>query len=128
VGSSDPETKRAPKGGHPPRLKGKANQEPHQMTTLTQPRRSTKPAPPVHGVCRLTLNISGTKYRVKPIRPGFAGRKAFQLRKTDGMRYTVVRTLEDTINCDCGDYAWRRDGLTDQPCKHGAALVACGLL
>ena len=66
------------------------------MTTLAHPCHRTKPAPTVHGsygTCRLVLSINDTRYAVRPIRPGFAGRKAFRLRKPDGMSYTIVRTL-----------------------------------
>jgi hypothetical protein len=75
----------------------------------------------------LTLVINGTAYGVRPIAPGFAGVKAFQLRKFNGAVYHVVQTLDGSIECDCGDFEFRRRDLTDEPCKHGAALLACGL-
>jgi hypothetical protein len=76
----------------------------------------------------LTLVINGTAYGVRPIAPGFAGIKAYQLKKSQGTVYHVVQTLDGSIECDCGDFEFRRGDLTDEPCKHGAALLACGLL
>jgi hypothetical protein len=71
--------------------------------------------------------INGTAYGVRPIAPGFAGVKAYQLKKSQGTVYHVVQTLDGSIECDCGDFEFRRRDLTDEPCKHGAALLACGL-
>jgi hypothetical protein len=75
----------------------------------------------------LTLFINGTAYGVRPIAPGFAGVKAYQLKKSQGTVYHVVQTLDGSIECDCGDFEFRRRDLADEPCKHGAALLACGL-
>jgi hypothetical protein len=80
------------------------------------------------GRCSLRLTINGTGYSIRPIDAGFAGVRAFRLRKADGKTYDVVQDLEDAIRCDCGDFIFRREGLTDRPCKHGAALVALGML
>src|SRR5690349_3366044 len=90
--------------------------------------RPRKPAQPAHGVCSLTLSVNGQKYRVRPIDPGFAGVRAFRLAKlgTDAV-YDVVQQADGTIVCDCADATFRRNGLTDLPCKHGAAGLAAGL-
>ncbi len=79
---------------------------------------------------RRTITIKGIAYRVEPIDPGEDATAAFRLSKMsgDGAIYDVVRTWYGTIECDCADYTYRRKGLTATPCKHGAALVAAGLI
>jgi hypothetical protein len=84
------------------------------------------PAEPA-GRCSLRLTINGTAYSVRPIDAGFAGVRAFRLRKGDAAVYDVVQELDGGIVCDCPDFTFRREGLTDRPCKHGAALVALGI-
>jgi len=88
---------------------------------------------PARRTASLTLTIKdkgrSTAYGVRPIDPGFAGVKAFRLTKQagEGDVYDVVQTL-DGIRCDCADHVFRREGNSANPCKHGAALVAVGLL
>jgi hypothetical protein len=98
------------------------------MNTATMAPRKRKEARPAHGTCRLTLTINGVPYDVRPVAsdPSIA-RKAYRLRKSDGTTYDVAWT-DHGIVCDCPDFEYRRNGLTDQPCKHGAALVALGML
>ncbi len=98
------------------------------MASATRPSATTRktPAGPA-GRCSLTLTINGAAYAVRPIRPeAFGVVKAFSLRKAGGERHAIAETIEGPT-CDCGDYAWRRDG-TGEPCKHLAAARACGLL
>lgn len=96
------------------------------MLTITAPRPKVKPA----RRCGLTLSICGTKYRVRPIPAGEFGTRAYRLSKlaADGAVYDVIRSHHGLVECDCPDYEARRRGLTTQPCKHGAALVAVGML
>jgi hypothetical protein len=72
----------------------------------------------------------GTAYAVEPIDPGPEGTRAYRLQKLcgGGDVYDVVRTWYGIIECTCGDYTYRRQGLTASPCKHGRALVEAGLL
>lgn len=88
------------------------------MTSLSQTR---SPAP-------VKLAIFGFTYTVRPIDPGECGTVAFELYKADtGHHYHVIRDHFGIVACDCPDYLFRREG-TGQPCKHGAALVAKGLV
>jgi hypothetical protein len=91
------------------------------------------PAPPVrpvrHGLCRLTLRIGGTDYRLRhlPDQPGF--RSAWTLRVLDGERAGKVYSIADPKGrgeqpgCTCPDH--EVNGAT---CKHVMALVAHGLV
>ena len=97
------------------------------MTTTTRAR-TRKPARTPHGTCRLTLTINEAAYAVKPVPcDPTAALKCYELRKADGERYHVSRHAHG-IECTCPDFIFRRDGLTAEPCKHGAALIALGLL
>jgi hypothetical protein len=100
------------------------------QSTLT---RSTKPTAkkaatkPATGRCSLALSINGTRYKVKPLPRDFGGIKAFRLVKPDGEFHDVSRHLHG-MECTCGDFVWRRDGLDSAGCKHVKAMKACGLL
>jgi hypothetical protein len=73
---------------------------------------------------RLLLGIDDQLYRVCRIGPA-----AFRLTKMgpEVLVYDVASVAGD-IHCDCGDFVHRREGITREPCKHGAALAALGLL
>jgi hypothetical protein len=97
------------------------------MTTLATapaPRKSSRLA------VSLVLTINQSEYAVEPLDPGEDGVKAFRLVKHsyDEAIYDVVLGHDGAIRCDCGDYTMRREGLTSEPCKHGAALRQMGLL
>lgn len=94
--------------------------------TGTRPRR--RGAGPAPAVCRLTMEINGTDYRIEP-NPGgaFDVSRAYRLRKRDGTAYDVART-DYGLTCDCPDFIFRRDGLDPSGCKHLKAMVAYGLL
>jgi hypothetical protein len=100
------------------------------MSTITQPRPAVnhKRVRPAHGKCSLILSIRGVKYRVRPVACQCNASKCYELRKlADGTVYHVSRH-EHGVECTCADWTWKRNGLTDLPCKHGAALLALGLL
>ncbi len=87
-----------------------------------------KPARPAHGICRLTLTIGTTTYKVRPLQPDRAvALQAFRLRKPDGTVYHVARH-DHGAECDCPDFIFHRDGIDPDGCKHVKALTACGLL
>jgi hypothetical protein len=73
--------------------------------------------------------ITGFVYSVAPVAVApEIGTVAYELHKLDtGNRYHVVRDGFGLVRCDCPDYEFRRDG-TGPLCKHGAALVAKGLV
>ena len=80
------------------------------------------------GTCRLFLRISGTVYMLSRLdRPRAAVLEGWRLTKRDGTQYDCCRT-EHGYSCDCPDYAWRRDGVEPDGCKHTRALVRVGLL
>lgn len=80
-------------------------------------------------VARLTLEIDGTAYAVRPIVSEVPDvLKAFRLRRLDtGAVYDVARHT-DHLSCGCGDFVYRRKDVDPKGCKHAKALVACGLL
>ena len=90
-------------------------------------------APPVrpirHGLCRLTLRIGATDYRLRPLpdQPGF--RAVWTLRKLDPDRAPVTYTVADPKargeqpGCTCPDHE-----LSGATCKHVMALAALGLV
>jgi hypothetical protein len=83
---------------------------------------------PVVGACRLYLRIGGTSYGLSRLdRPALAVLEGWRLRKPDGTAYDVARTEQGTT-CDCPDFAWRRDGIEEDGCKHIVGLKAVGLL
>jgi hypothetical protein len=89
---------------------------------------ATKPAPkPATGRCSLTLRINGVPYRVKPLPIDFGGLKAYRLTKPDGSFHDVSRDVHG-LQCTCGDFVFRRDGIDREGCKHARATRACGLL
>jgi hypothetical protein len=87
------------------------------MTSLADP-------PPVrHGLCRLTLTIDGTDYKLSR---SPSARAAWHLKKRSGPRAGVtycVLTHKGIVSCTCQDSI--RSGAV---CKHVRALVACGLV
>ena len=80
------------------------------------------PPPVRHGICRLTLRIGGTDYRLRPMPapPGF--RAVWVLRKLDPhgeAAYSVAAPKGKPAGCTCPDH--EHNGLT---CKHIMALPA----
>ncbi len=84
---------------------------------------------------RLTINIDGVDYRVRPFHDHDSADgewgiwKAYRLtRVDDGQGYTVARQCgnggRDSITCTCPKWTQRGPG----PCRHAAALVALELL
>lgn len=106
-------------------------------------RRAGQPAPhvprvsrPAHGTARLTLQINGTVYGVRPIPADTFGAsgKAYRLRKSGAVApdggpvfYDVCESVFGPT-CDCPDFVFHRDGIDPGGCKHVKALVAVGLL
>jgi hypothetical protein len=90
-------------------------------------------APPVrpvrHGLCRLTLRIGATDYRLRPVpsQPGF--RSVWTLRKLDPDRAPATYTVADPKargeqpGCTCPDHE-----ISGATCKHVMALAALGLV
>jgi hypothetical protein len=76
----------------------------------------------------LTLHIAGQPYGVEPIAPGGFGTKAWRLSGPEGQVYDLIRTYFGIVECDCTSYEFRLKGNCITPCKHGAALIAVGLL
>jgi hypothetical protein len=78
----------------------------------------------------MTIEISDVRYACDPIDPGESGTRAFRLTKHGKDRdvYDVLRRHDGTVACDCPDFEFRHEGLTDAPCKHGRALVELGLM
>jgi hypothetical protein len=96
---------------------------------MTAPRRPVnRNVRPAHGVCRLTITINGTNYGLRriPADPSIALR-AWRLRKADGTTYNIAVTPHGP-ECDCPDFAFHRDGIDPDGCKHINALNAVGLL
>lgn len=71
--------------------------------------------------------IGDNAYTPTEIPAGECGTVAYRLTKSDGSHYNVVRTRLGSVECDCPDYTYRREG-TACMCKHGAALVDAGLI
>jgi hypothetical protein len=85
-----------------------------------------QPKRTVPDVCRLTLTIRGTDYRVTPIaRP--EGR-TWKLRRVDGKGSCVVVERMGGPTCTCADQAWRHHGRDDQGYKHIRACRALGMI
>ena len=84
------------------------------------------PSPVRHGLCRLTLRIGGTDYRLRPCPPETNVLAAWSLRKLDphaSARYVVAAPKGKPAHCTCPDH--ERSGWT---CKHLGALLALGLI
>jgi hypothetical protein len=96
------------------------------MATAT---RTTKARPKPADVCRLTVHIRGVAYSARPIPAECFGpaRRAWRLRKADGTAYDVAE-MPRGATCDCGDQAFRHEGLDALGCKHIRALRALGLI
>jgi hypothetical protein len=96
--------------------------------TATAPRRAIHPA---HGTLRLTATIAGQTYAVRPLptEPAAGVSRLIRLRKADGTVYHVHADDDGRHGCDCPDFELtRRDVPGAGPCKHIAAMQACGLL
>ena len=99
------------------------------MASVASPPRPVGAAPPPvrHGICRLTLRIGGTEYRLRPIRhqPGF--RAVWTLKKLDPhgpvVHYSVAQPKGEPAGCTCPDHEQR-----GSICKHIMALAALGLI
>ncbi len=93
------------------------------------PAPSPSPAGPVerHGVCRLTLRIGGTEYRLRsfPPAPGSGLRAIWTLRKTEGPQPVAYAVASDGIeaHCTCPDHE-----IHGAVCKHIGALAALRLI
>jgi hypothetical protein len=104
------------------------------MSSLTCPRPRVKPArEPRAFSCSfvsMTIEINDVRYSVDAIDAGEFGTKAYRLTKhtADRAVHDVLRTHAGPIECSCPDFVCRRQGLTDEPCKHGLALLTLGLL
>ena len=98
------------------------------MASVASPPRPVGAAPPPvrHGICRLTLRIGGTEYRLRPMPapPGF--RKVWTLRnsiRTATATYSVAQPKGEPVGCTCLDHEQR-----GSLCKHIMALAALGLI
>jgi hypothetical protein len=94
------------------------------MATVSKSRPCVKPA----FAASLAVTINGQAYQASPIEPGGFGTKAFRLAGEQGQVYDVIRTHFGLVECDCPHYEMRLKGNCCDCCKHGAALVALGLL
>jgi hypothetical protein len=80
------------------------------------------------GTCRLFIRIGGVVYGLTRVdRPPSSVEAGWRLSKPDGTTYDVGRTGQG-CTCDCPDFAFRRDGLEPEGCKHVKALMTVGLL
>jgi hypothetical protein len=98
------------------------------MSTVADAARPVGAAPPPvrHGLCRLTLRIGGTEYRLRPRPPEAGILAAWNLRKigTDRPAFYIVTAPKGApARCTCPDH--ERSGWT---CKHLGALTAAGLI
>ena len=98
------------------------------MASVASPPRpvGAAPSPVRHGICRLTLRIGGTEYRLRPMPapPGF--RKVWTLRKLGEFAtatYSVAQPKGEPAGCTCPDHEQR-----SSICKHIMALAALGLI
>jgi hypothetical protein len=94
------------------------------MATVAPEVRGAQPAPPVrHGLCRLTLTIDNSEYRLTR---SPTARNAWHLKKRSGPRagtvYCVL-THNRIVSCTC-NYSVRGGAV----CKHVRALQALGLV
>src|SRR5690349_3436173 len=97
------------------------------MATASKPA-TRHPIRPAHGVCRLTLTLNGARYAVRPVRcDREAALRCYSLRKADGTQYNVAQTIHGA-ECDCPDFAFHRDGVDPNGCKHIRALAVLGML
>jgi hypothetical protein len=99
------------------------------MATVASPPRPVGAAPPTvrHGICRLTLRIGGTEYRLRPM-PAPAGfRSVWTLRKIDphgpAVTYSVAVPKGAQPGCTCPDHEFNKSVY-----KHIMALAALGLI
>jgi SWIM zinc finger len=84
------------------------------------------PPPVRHGICRLTIQIHKTEYRLSPRPPEMGILAAWQLRKLSAShvaRYVVTAPKGAPARCTCPDH--EQSGWT---CKHISALTAAGLI
>jgi hypothetical protein len=79
-----------------------------------------------HGTCRLTIEIKGQAYRLRPCPPAAGILAAWQLRKLSAshvVSYTITAPKGSPARCTCPDH--EESGWT---CKHLGALTAAGLI
>jgi hypothetical protein len=98
------------------------------MSTVAESARPVGAAPPPvrHGICRLTIQIHKTEYRLSPRPPEAGILAAWQLRKLSAShvaRYVVTAPKGAPARCTCPDH--EQSGFT---CKHISALMAAGLI
>ena len=98
------------------------------MATVAETARPVGAAPPPvrHGMCRLTIQIHKTEYRLSPRPPEAGILAAWQLRKLSAShvaRYVVTAPKGAPARCTCPDH--EQSGWT---CKHISALTASGLI
>ena len=99
------------------------------MASVASPSRPVGAAPPPvrHGICRLTLRIGGTEYRLRPIRNQPGHRVVWTLKKLDphgpAVHYSVAQPKGEPVGCTCPDHEQRCS-----ICKHIMALAALGLI
>lgn len=79
------------------------------------------------GGTRLFVRIGGSIYALHRITPAPAVFRGWRLRKVDGTCYDVGQDQHGCL-CTCPDFAFRRDGLEPEGCKHIKALKTVGLL
>ena len=113
---------------HPRGLVRKLSWSKRPMATVADAARPVGAAPPPvrHGICRLTIRIHNTEYRLRPCPPEAGILAAWSLRKigTDRpARYIVTAPKGMPARCTCPDH--ERSGWT---CKHLGALTAAGLI
>jgi len=92
--------------------------------------RNPRAVKPATGVARLTLEISGTAYRVRPlaVAPDSGVLHLYQLRKVeDGTIYHASRHAHGD-ECTCPSFVFDHDGRDNRGCKHLVALGVVGLL
>jgi hypothetical protein len=98
------------------------------MATVSAPApRASAASPPVrHGICRLTLTIGGTDYRLRPHPTPPPGFKIWTLRKLDphGPSAAYAIAVHDhEVGCTCPDHE-----INGASCKHIMALRALKLV
>jgi hypothetical protein len=96
------------------------------MATVADPARPVGAGSVRHGTCRLTIEIKGQAYRLRPLPPASGTLAAWQLRKLSAShvaRYIVTAPKGAPARCTCPDH--EESGWT---CKHIGALTAAGLI
>jgi hypothetical protein len=99
------------------------------VSILPQSRPVAGPRPP-SAPSAPWLSIMGKLYLAEPLPAEDSDvLQLVRLQKhADGECYDVSSHADGLIRCQCGDWVFRREGTTAEPCKHGRALVAAGLM